>query len=51
MTAHGARGRVKEGPVLKPCKMYEWTLTYDPATNNGRGQMRVTLGGESVALF
>jgi hypothetical protein len=49
-TAQGARGRVKEGPVLQPGKTYEWTLTYDPAANERRGQMRVTLGGESVTL-
>jgi hypothetical protein len=49
-TAEGARGRVKEGPVLKPGNAYEWTLKYDPAANEGRGQMRVTLGGESVIL-
>jgi hypothetical protein len=49
-TAHGGRGRVKEGPILKPGQTYEWTLAYDPAANAGRGRMRVTLGGESVTL-
>jgi hypothetical protein len=29
---------------------YEWTLVYDPATNNGHGQVRVTLGSESSIL-
>ena len=49
-TAQGEHGRVKEGPVIKPGKTYEWTLVYDPAANEGRGQMRVTLGDESVTL-
>jgi hypothetical protein len=49
-TARGDRGHLKEGPILKPGQTYEWTLTYDPAANDGRGQMRVTLGGESVTL-
>jgi hypothetical protein len=49
-TAQGERGHLKEGPILKPGKPYQWTLIYDPAANEGRGQMRVTLGGESVTL-
>ncbi len=55
-TADGRGGRIKagprtkSGPVITPGKAYEWTFLYDPAANNGRGQLRVTLGGESVKL-
>jgi len=49
-TAQGERGRLKAGPILKPGQPYEWTLLYDPAANEGRGQMKVTLGSESATL-
>jgi hypothetical protein len=38
------------GPVLVPEKVYEWKLVYDPAANDGKGSIRVTLGGESITL-
>jgi hypothetical protein len=49
---HSNQGRAmpKSGPVLAPGRAYEWTLLYDPASNGGRGEMRATLGGESVTL-
>jgi len=46
----GGRAVPKSGPVLKQGQTYEWTLVYDPVTNNGHGQVRVTLGSESVIL-
>lgn len=49
-TAAEGRRCPKAGPVLARGKAYEWTLVYDPAANAGRGQMRVTLGDESVTL-
>jgi hypothetical protein len=49
-TAQGRGGRVKEGPIIALGKTYEWTFLYDPAANNGHGQLRLTLGGESVTL-
>ena len=49
-TADGERGHIKAGPILKPGKACEWTLAYDPAANEGHGQMRVTLCGESVTM-
>jgi hypothetical protein len=49
-TAAGSRGQPKTGPILTPCKIFEWSLVYDPAANGGSGEMRVTLGKESVAL-
>lgn len=49
-TTKGRRGKVDAAPVLKPGKGYEWSLVYDPAANGGHGEMKVTLGGESVVL-
>lgn len=33
---------------MKQGQVYPWTFLFDPEANNGRGVMRVTLGGESV---
>lgn len=49
-TANGEKNRVKHGPVIKPGKKYDWSFDYDPAGNGGNGEMRVTLGAESVTL-
>ena len=49
-TAKGTRGKVEQGPVLTPGKIFDWSLIYDPAANGGNGEMRVTLGTESVTL-
>ena len=43
------KGKVDRGPVLLPGKVFDWSLIYDPA-NDGQGEMRVTLGTESVTL-
>ena len=40
----------KTGPVLVPQKPLEWKLVYDPADNDGKGTIHVTLGDESVTL-
>jgi len=48
-TAKGA-GKVDKGPILTPGKVFDWSLVYDPAANAGHGEMRVTLGEESVTL-
>ena len=48
--ASGAKGKVEQGPVLAPGRNFDWSLSYDPAANGGNGEMRVTLGTESVAL-
>ena len=37
-------------PVLKPGKVFDWSLICDPAANGGSGELRVTLGTESVTL-
>jgi len=50
VTAKGAKSGVKQGPVLTPGKVFDWSLIYDPAANGGNGEMRVTLGQESVTL-
>jgi hypothetical protein len=50
VTKTGGRAEPKSGPVLKQGQTYEWTLVYDPETNDGHGQVRVTLGSESVIL-
>lgn len=49
-TAGGTRVYAQAGPVLTPGKAYEWTLKYDPATNDSKGAIQLTLGGESVTL-
>ena len=40
----------KTGPVLTPEKAFDWSLRYDPAANEGKGAIQVTLGNESVTL-
>lgn len=50
MTAEGGKSVVKKGPILTPRKAFDWSLIYDPAANGGNGEMRVTLGSESVTL-
>lgn len=42
------RGLPEKGPVIRPGKLYEWSIVYDPAANAGRGAITATLGGESV---
>lgn len=49
-TGKGARGSVETAPVLKPGNRYDWSLLYDPAANEGSGEIKLTLGGESVVL-
>jgi hypothetical protein len=49
-TAQGTKGKVNQGPVLTPGKLFNWSLVYDPGANDGNGEMRVTLGAESVTL-
>ena len=49
-TSKGTKGKVDQGPILTPGKVFEWSLVYDPAANGGWGEMRVTLGKESVTL-
>lgn len=49
-TAKGRTGKVEQGPVLTPGKVFDWSLRYDPAASGGNGQIVVTLGGASVAL-
>jgi hypothetical protein len=49
-TAKGVKGQAKGGPVLEPGKVCEWSLAYDPAAEDGRGAIQVTLGHESVRL-
>jgi hypothetical protein len=50
VTSAGAHGKVDHGPVLTPGKFFDWSLVYDPAANAGHGEVRVTLGDESVTL-
>lgn len=49
-TATGTKGKVDQGPILTPGKMFDWSLLYEPTANNGHGEMRVTLGTESATL-
>lgn len=49
-SAKGTRGMADGGPVLKPGKIYHWSLIYDPTAASGNGEIRLTLGMESVLL-
>ena len=49
-TAKATTGKVEQGPVLLVGKLFDWSLVYDPTANGGNGEMRVTLGTESVTL-
>jgi hypothetical protein len=49
-TCQGTHGKVEQGPVLTPGKVFDWSFVYDPNANGGHGEMRVTLGPESVTL-
>ena len=49
-TADGARNQAKTGPVIEPGKVFDWSLSYDPAAEGGQGAIRVTLGTESANL-
>jgi hypothetical protein len=49
-TVKGSRGKVEEAPVLVPGKNLEWSLVYDPDANRGNGELRATLGEESIVL-
>jgi hypothetical protein len=49
-TATGEKRIVKQGPVIKPGKAFDWSLIYDPMANGGIGEMRATLGTETVTL-
>ncbi|MEQ1853468.1 MAG: hypothetical protein ABMA01_17965, partial [Chthoniobacteraceae bacterium] len=49
-TAKGTKGKVEQGPILTPGRLFDWSLIYDPAANGGNGEIRATLGGESVTL-
>ena len=44
------KGKVDRGPVLLPGKVFDWSLVCDPTANDGQGEMRVTLGTESVTF-
>jgi hypothetical protein len=50
LTSKGERIFADGGPLLKAGQAYDWSFVYDPSANGGSGQMRVTLGGESVTL-
>lgn len=49
-TAKGTKGKVDSGPILTPGKAFDWSLRYDPGANDGNGELRVTLGSETVTL-
>lgn len=44
------RGLPDHGPILRPGKVYDWSLVYDPAAADGNGAITATLGDESVTL-
>jgi hypothetical protein len=53
VTSRGERhldDRVPKLPLLNAGTAYDWTFVYDPAANNGNGNLRVTLGEQSATL-
>jgi hypothetical protein len=49
-TADGTPAKVDDAPILTPGKAFDWSIVYDPAGSDGRGEIRVTLGQESATL-
>ncbi len=49
-TAKATARTAPKAPVLVPSRSYEFTLSYDPAANNGLGAISVKLGGESATF-
>jgi len=49
-TVAAGRARSQAGPGLKQGQAYQWSFLFDPAANEGHGQMRVTLDAESITL-
>lgn len=49
-TGKGTTGHADKGPVIVPDKVFDWSLIYDPDANDGKGQIQVTLGNETVTL-
>ena len=50
-TAKGTKAAAEKGPVLRPDgKPHTWSLRYDPAANDGRGAITVTLDAETATL-
>ncbi|HEY1377400.1 MAG TPA: hypothetical protein VGF55_11435, partial [Gemmataceae bacterium] len=49
-TGKGAHGKTERGPLLTPGKVFDWSIVYDPTANGGLGEIKVTLGKESVTL-
>jgi hypothetical protein len=43
-------GLPNQGPILRPAKVYDWSLVYDPAAGGGNGAITATLGEESATL-
>jgi hypothetical protein len=40
----------RQGPLLVPQKIFDWSLVYDPAGNSGEGTIEVTLGKDKTSL-
>lgn len=49
-TAKGTPMQAKDGPVLVPGQVYDWSLIYDPAAAGGNGAITVTLASKTVTL-
>jgi hypothetical protein len=49
-TAGGTKASIEPSPIFVPGKVYDWSVLYDPAANNGNGELRATLGTESATL-
>lgn len=49
-TASGTKSQAKTGPLLTPGQVYDWSLDYDPAANDGNGAITATLGNRSETL-
>jgi hypothetical protein len=49
-TGKGTTGKTKEGPILTPGKVFDFSIDYDPKANDGLGEIKVTLGKETASL-
>jgi hypothetical protein len=48
--SNGERSKVDRAPLLVPGRKYEWSFVYDPNGSGGNGEVKVTLGNESVVM-
>ena len=50
VTAKGSPTKSDTAPIIVPGRLYDWSLLYDPAANDGGGALEVRLGDETKTL-